>query len=223
LGALFFFGILMAFIGTIKQECFQYTHYPLRFNRKTQKMYLLRRDGSVLVAPWKELYFIEMPCTFGRRGVSILIIEKNRKRSYLREKAKVLECVHLPVITVSGDRRGLFAFFEFVRIYMTGSDAKVAELAKQIDYAPDIIDRRESFGEGFHYMYAHDTGGYLHLKILSFPTTLLYSIGRWIAMHTCKIPRWPEEIEQECQIEPDDPNLRDAWHLSQPGEARKPW
>jgi hypothetical protein len=41
-------------------------------------------------------------------------------------------------------------------------------------------------------------------------------------MLTCKIPRWPEEIERECQFEPDDPWLRDRDHLATPGKVPEP-
>jgi hypothetical protein len=211
----------------IKQECFQYTHYPIRFNRKTKKIYLFHRDGTVLAVPWREVHFTRIgdPVRYNEYlGIGILVLRKKKTRNYLREKRVVLECVPLPWMILNIlDYRGLYAFFEFIRVYMTGTDAQVAKLVKQIDYAPDIIDRRESFGEGFGYMYAHCDGGYPFQKIWSFPIILPCSIGRWIAMHTCKVPRWPEEVEQECQFEPDDPNLRDAWHLSQPGEARRPW
>jgi hypothetical protein len=44
--------------------------------------------------------------------------------------------------------------------------------------------------------------------------TLFGFIGRVIAMPTCKIPVWPQEIEEECKIEPDDPYIRDAQHLA---------
>jgi hypothetical protein len=35
---------------------------------------------------------------------------------------------------------------------------------------------------------------------------------RWIVMRTSKIPQWPQWVEDECRIEPDDPWVRDGRH-----------
>jgi hypothetical protein len=56
-----------------------------------------------------------------------------------------------------------------------------------------------------------DTGAIL--SFLFFPLTLMYAIGRWVAMRTSKQPVWPAEIEAECAIAPDDPYLVDAEHV----------
>ncbi|CAK9886291.1 MAG: hypothetical protein XXXJIFNMEKO3_02719 [Candidatus Erwinia impunctatus] len=39
---------------------------------------------------------------------------------------------------------------------------------------------------------------------------LIFSIPRYIAMQTSRIPQWPKEIELLCQPEKDDPYFRDA-------------
>jgi hypothetical protein len=48
------------------------------------------------------------------------------------------------------------------------------------------------------------------------------SIGRWIAHQTCTLPVWPEEVEKECAIEPNDPHQRDRDHLAAKGTVAKP-
>ena len=65
-----------------------------------------------------------------------------------------------------------------------------------------IADERESFLFGWHRTMS---ASYMLLPIYVF----IYP-GRWIAMHTSKIPKWPEEIERVCQVEPGDPYIRDA-------------
>jgi hypothetical protein len=60
------------------------------------------------------------------------------------------------------------------------------------------------------------------LAILSLPMALLFSLGRWTAMHTCVIPRWPADVDAQCAIEPNDPYLRDRDHLAPKGTVPKP-
>jgi hypothetical protein len=200
----------------LKQECFHYTHYPIRFNRKTRQVYMFRLDGTVMRADWDKLYFTIIPQTFGRRRVGVLVLSEDQKT--------VLECFCLPFVTDQNDHERIYSFYEFVRRYMDEDETQVAELAKQIDYAPNIVNKRQGFFAGWHYMDVMFTGRYLHLRIGYYLTMLIpYIIGRWVAMLTCKIPRWPKEIEQECLFEPDDPNLRDAKHLSPPDAVQMPW
>jgi hypothetical protein len=244
------FPAFLIFFWLIKLDWFQYTHYPIRFNRKTRKVYVFRRDGTAWSAPWDKLYFTIIHQSFDRRRVGMLLLDREwtdedtiyieqpgqlrykdpetiariHKINVAMEEAVVLEQVFLPFITTESDTGRLYSIFDFIRCYMDGDDTQVAELAKQIDYAPDIVDKRETFFGGWHYMDVMFTGRYLHLRIGYYLTTLLfYIVGRWIAMHTCKIPVWPKEVEQECQFEPDDPNLRDAQHLSPPDAAQVPW
>ncbi|MDR0717007.1 MAG: hypothetical protein LBF50_06285, partial [Azoarcus sp.] len=187
----------------------------IRFNRKTRKVHLFRNDGTVMTEDWGKLYFTLMEQSFNRRRVAALKLDEDRET--------VLECFGLPSITIEGDS-SIWTFFEFVRQYMEGSDADVRRLADQVDYAPDIAGRRETFWAGFKYMFKHDTGGYWHLMILSIfvPMTFFYSIARWIAMRACKIPRWPEEVEKDSAFDEDDPCLRDARHLAPKSAAQVP-
>ncbi|WP_124950328.1 hypothetical protein [Sulfuriferula thiophila] len=38
-------------------EAFAYTHYPIRFNRKTRMVHVFRLNGTVLSVPWDEVFF----------------------------------------------------------------------------------------------------------------------------------------------------------------------
>ena len=58
------------------------------------------------------------------------------------------------------------------------------------------------------------------LVYTALPVDLVYSLGRWIANITSKIPQWLEEVERECQIDPDDPYIRDRDNLATQEEFR---
>lgn len=50
-------------IWLLKKESFAYTHFPIRFNRKTRTVHVFRTDGTVLSVPWDDVFF-----TLGRTG-----------------------------------------------------------------------------------------------------------------------------------------------------------
>ena len=54
----------------------------------------------------------------------------------------------------------------------------------------------------------------MSFMIISLPLAILFTPGRIVAMLTGRIPRWPAEIEATCQIDPNDPHLRDGQHLA---------
>jgi len=51
-------------------------------------------------------------------------------------------------------------------------------------------------------------------QVFFFPESLF----RWIVMRTSKIPQWPQWVEDECVISPDDPWVYDGDHPP-PGES----
>ncbi|MEZ0470324.1 DUF6708 domain-containing protein [Luteimonas salinilitoris] len=53
------FLLAVTWIFYYKKELFSYTHYPVRFNRKTGKVHVFRHNGSggVLTVPWDQVYW----------------------------------------------------------------------------------------------------------------------------------------------------------------------
>ncbi|WP_425520766.1 DUF6708 domain-containing protein, partial [Xanthomonas oryzae] len=52
-------GCLALYGLFLKHEFFCHVYYPIRFNRKTRKIYVFRekRDGGLLIVPWDEVFF----------------------------------------------------------------------------------------------------------------------------------------------------------------------
>jgi len=197
----------------ISKDCFRYTHSPIRFNRKNRKVYLFRWDGTVMEADWDRLHFITASGGFNIWKIGCFCLAEDGET--------VLDSFILPSIS-DKDERFLYAQFEFVRRYMEEPE-ELPHLAGQVENVMAIYDRRESWYMGFQRLWVgFGAGAYWFLAILSFPLALLFSLGRWTAMRTCVIPRWPAEVEAACAIEPNDPYLRDRDHLAKPGTVKKP-
>jgi hypothetical protein len=212
-----FIPLIIVFWRLGRNETFRYTHYPMRFNRKTRMVHFFRLDGTIesdlggmtLSVPWDKLFFTVL---LGGRGYWDI------RAHYLADDRKtVLETFALAYYGYK-DNPFLLSQWEFVRRYMEEGPQKLAD---QVEHVADIDGHRESFQEGYHRLNAED-GLPTLITTLFTPVTFLEAIGRWIAMRTCKIPVWPEEIEAQCQIEPGDPYIRDAEHLADPDAALLP-
>jgi len=212
----FFGGIFLIWLGTylnLSKECLRYTHTPIRFNRKTRKVYMLRWDGTVMVEPWERLHFIPVPSGFGNWKIGCHRLAKDNNT--------ILESFIMPYMA-DKDKRFLFSQWEFVRRYMEEPD-ELPHLADQVESVMAIYDRRETWLMGLKRLWLEFGGGtHWIMAILAFPFAFLFSFGRWVAFHTCWIPRWPIEVEAKCAFFPDDPYLRDRKHLAKPGTVKKP-
>jgi len=167
----------------------------------------------VLEAEWDKLHFVTASGGLGEFKIGCVILGE--------DGVTIRDTYILPSIS-DRDERFLYAQFEFVRRYMEEPD-ELPHLAGQVEHVMAIYDRRESWYMGFQRLYVGFGGGaYWFLVPVAFPLALLFSLGRWVATHTCVIPRWPAEVEAECAVEPNDPYLRDRNHLAAPGTVKKP-
>jgi len=191
----------------LKKEMYRYTHYPMRFNRKTRKVYCFRDDGTIMTEDWDKLFFCTTPM---RRSWGVQF------HRLAEDGDTVLETFELPHIAEK-ENDLLTSQWEFVRRFM---EEGPKELADQVDVVMDIADRRETFWNGFQRLMANFVGP-VATAIFS-PLGILFAISRRIAMLSCIVPRWPAEIEAECAIEPNDPYIRDRDHLAPFGSVPVP-
>ncbi|WP_089084121.1 DUF6708 domain-containing protein [Aquitalea magnusonii] len=174
-----------------------FTHYPIRFNRKTKTIHVFRQDGSILSAGWNEIFFTQMPLTRGAWDIVGHILDD--------DGITVRETFALPATTMSGkDRESSKGYWEFIRRYMEEGPTSVLDI---LTVCLPIKDRKETLAFSYKRV-ALSLGSNLHPFILFY--YMLYP-GRMIAMHFSKIPQWPAEIEAQCRrMEGYDPYFRDA-------------
>ena len=201
------------------KESFAYTHFPIRFNRKTRKVHVFRTDGTIMTEDWEKLYF-----TLCRS--SYLTLWEIRGHRLAEDGKTVLETFGLPAQGVLQEDRAtspIWTFWEFVRRYMEEPDA-LPVLVGQVNEVIDIADKREGYLDALQ-RHIDDVKSWGILVIIFFfwfvPLCVFYGTGRWIATHTSRIPKWPDEIEAECQIDPDDIYAIDAQFFAEQEERAK--
>ena len=211
---LFLIGLAcLAFLFWMSRfECFRHTHYPTRFNRKTRMVHVFRPNGKVLSVPWDKIYFT--------LGFQVMDYWEVVGHILSKDGSTVLDTFPLSMRDIRNDRNPkttLYQHWEFVRRYM---EEGPENLYNQVGIILPIDKKKETFLIGCKRVFAN-YGEVPIAAIFVSPVILCCVIGRWIAMRTCKIPLWPDEVEAESQIDPDDPYIRDEHHLASWADMEK--
>ena len=194
---------LIPMLWLLLKEAFRYTHYPVRLNRKTGRVYVWR-EGEVLSVPWREVFFYTrefrdsgLKC-WDVRGLVLgedrqTVVDSFALSSY---DSNVLSDVQL--------------HFEYFRRYMEHGPA---QLYPHFKVALPVAVRKETWYEGFMRLMLNMNGFNIGMWLFS-PFWFYASLGRFLVMRTSKIPRWPEWVEKECAIEPGDPYVREPGYVA---------
>ena len=201
------------------KEWFKWTHYPIRFNRRNGMVYVFRTNGTVLCAPWKEIFFTQEkePGPLREWCIRGHILDKDGEM--------VLETFSLGICGAKGL---LPRYWEFIRCYM--EEDLTSELADIIIVCPPIENRREGFVFGFqNLIYMYSRMEWISL-IWMLPMSMVGSIARYIASQTSKIPQWPQEVLDACKPDVDDSvnvsadnNPKDMWRLVFANQKYENW
>ncbi|QEM82958.1 DUF6708 domain-containing protein [Halomonas binhaiensis] len=199
---LLFSLIVLAGVWVIKHDAFRMTHYPIRLNRKTRKVYAYRPNGTIIKASWDDLFICKMKnkLTMGQISYDIRanILDKNN------ESVKDTFTLGYPYM---GDEEGLLQLWEYIRCYMEESDG-VERSYQTAEILLPINGQREGLAFGIIRVFS-TTANHMLMQLLMSPIEALNVLGRWFSMCTCKVPCWPKEIEAECKVDPDDPYQKD--------------
>lgn len=215
----FFIPFLIVSVWAFVRDTFGYRYYPMRFNRKTRMVHVFRLNGTVLSAPWDELFFT--------RSIGVSKIDKNwNVRGHVLDKDGVTVKETFALGFWDGREEAMKHYWEYIRRYMEGEpmDYFVSSLdgnsKEGEDFCLPILFNRESWWFGFNRnLVVADTRGTFSFQpsfLFFAPISFVVSVGRYIAMRTSKQPHWPADIEAQCVIEPDDPYERDARHNQRP-------
>ncbi|SET57236.1 DUF6708 domain-containing protein [Thorsellia anophelis] len=189
---------------------FNYTHRPIRFNRKKQCVHFFRFNGTQITVPWKDIVFTcskknSQPCIY----VTANIIDKETgfmtERFFLPEMTTSSPFFHPPA-----DRYyypDLVSLWAFIVEYMEGDN--LPKLSGLVYYCLPFDKKKENIYWSFlmslrlldpqfrtYYFNIFFIGDLLFFPI-SFPIRVL---STW----TNKLPKWRQEIEAQCQVDAYD-------------------
>ena len=188
-----------------KYDLFGYTHYPIRFNRKTQKVYAFSPQQQKIIEPnWQDLRFSAVQ--EGRFDIEL-------RASLVNADNIVEEEIIFPFITKIYGKELVDQHLAFFKAYMQGDDLKSINAA--IPEFFDVYNRKESFKETFERVYMQFDGEEIiqqtrpverdnGIATVAFPLFSLIILRR-LGVYFSKIPQWPTHVEKECQIDSNDP------------------
>lgn len=207
--------LLLMLIALLSTELFTYTYLPIRFNRKTRKVYVRQANRRVEVFDWDELRFY-MATTYKDGG-------DVRGITLADDGMTITGMFSLPFVSdltakeILGGTQ-LKQHFEFVRRYMESDDKQIVEIKNSIRYIHPVYKKREtplvSFkratlaaldsDENMEYPKEALRLHWTHLAVVI--QLWLRYLGRLLSINTSITPKFSPEIEAECQIDPNDPH-----------------
>lgn len=204
-----FLALLGSALYLFTRDAFTYTHYPIRFNRKNRQVYVFRRNGTVLKAGWEDIYWTIFGHGVGMHDGYVMGHLLDQDKKIIKESFALSKVTTADVAGV----QELRDHFEFFRRYMEEGPAQVLEAIKPtpLIMLPGIDQARESWAFGWERLTLNLNGRPL-LQLIFQVFFLPISLFRWFVMRTSKIPQWPQWVEDECAIDPDDPWVRDGRH-----------
>ena len=196
--------ICWGMLTLLRKESFNYTHYPIRYNRKTGMVHYFRPDGEIRSVPWRDVFFTVASGSnlWGIRGhvladdgVTVVDTFGVGDTGTLRSHAADPDTGQYEY----ADR--MRSHWEFIRRYMEEGPAEASQIVR---FCVPVTDRKETPAGAFHRAFGLFRGSSI-FQIVMAPFCLWMFLGRLIAIATSQIPQWPAEINAACAIEPNDP------------------
>lgn len=184
----------------VRLECGRWTHYPIRLNRKTGMVHVFRQNGTVLSAPWRELFI-----TLGKATAAMNMETFDLRAHVLDSDGKTVRETFTLGYTNPAYENSMDKFWNFIQTYMEDGDGVERTYADlKTSVLMPVDGRREGWRWSIFRTFAPGLP-YPWTWVLACIPFSLTVCGRIVAMWTSRIPRWPQEIEDVNVIEPDDP------------------
>lgn len=182
-------GMTSVFVFFIRRDFFNYTYYPIRFNRKEKKVYVMQSNKKVSCYDWDDLVVSINNPAKKFFYVRLSILDKNDI---------IKETFSLPYIANGGLKEGLLGHWEFFRSYMEDETPeksyhaikeyynihKRKETVSEICYACIMVDRDlEDNLESSEY-----NSLAIKLSIIWFPIVFFRFFARFVHEHMNRLP-----------------------------------
>lgn len=198
------FPFVVGLTWLLCKEAFAYTHYPIRFNRKSRMVHVFRTNGTVLSVRWDKVFFtlgkLNQRVEWEVRGHVL-----DQDGTTVQETFALSHSANIPDIRTSPGQvhfsDPIRAHWEFVRRYMEDGPEAVAA---GVQFCMPVSTRRETARESMQRIFDNNGKSPRVIFWLMFIPSILSGIARVFAMRTSKIPQWPKEIDAACPVEPND-------------------
>ncbi|WP_227108276.1 DUF6708 domain-containing protein [Chromobacterium rhizoryzae] len=186
-------------IWLLRKEAFALTHYPIRLNRKSRKIFAFQPGGKIVEFDWDHSFFC-----LGLGKSNTWEIQGHK----LDAEGKVSATFAFSELAVGAkDRELLKQHWEFIRRYMEEGPTSVIQ---EVKACLPIADQREPFWFGLQRTAFYVSAMPWSMRLAFLLIYLICYPGRWLAMRTSQVPAWPANVDEQCQVAPDDPYSRDA-------------
>lgn len=198
LGVLGFGGIAIFSYVCLGKDLFQYTHYPVRFNRITRKIYFFRHSGpgGVVVVPWGSPFaFFHI----GRGGQDPSLRDL---RCHLLDRNRQVQQTFTIGHFWDHDQDIREQWALICRYMQDGPETCFDDPLDRVITLSTLPTFRN------HWMLVclmMGTNLFPFRHNILFPVYGALTLSRWLTFKTCKAPVFPPDIEAECAIAPDDP------------------
>ena len=210
-GLILAFSMILFFaplINVLSTELFTTWHFPIRFNRKTRKVYVRQYNRKVEVYNWDDLTFF----------IAYINEDRDIRAVTFDQDGETVTGMFALAFQCNVFDTHLISYFEFIRRYMEGDDQQLKEVKEAVRYIYPIHSKRETPLMSFKRLilnvvhYSHENMEYPKRTFRFYPVTIvilpllaLRYVGRVISMLTSYRHRFSKAIEAECQIDPNDP------------------
>ena len=177
------------------RECFTYTHFPIRFNRKKKLVHVFHVGGKVKTYEWDKIYFTQVHYYQGFEGHKWYLSANILDEDGVTVRETFCASIY------AREQEGLWRFWELICRYMEDKDGVRVAADRSWLFLP-IADKRESWFYGFFIVMCR--GGNPLMQLFMLLWVVPQSFARWFSMITSRIPRWPEEVEQLCEVDKND-------------------
>jgi len=170
---------------TLKYEFFTYVWYPTRFNRRNRMVYFFTggKEGAVRV-PWDDAVFY---------------IGRGTTQDFLRDlRCSIVDDRVVKRTFAVGhyfdDEQKIKGIWEFVRRYMENGPEAVVD---SIDDRQMNLSVRPSWRNCYLFVVASLGPAMLGARFVLMPLLLPLVLCRWLVLKSCRMPVWPQWVEDE--------------------------
>lgn len=194
------------------RELRSYTYRPIRFNCTNGKVYAFDEFGEVHVSEWKRMMFV--PTKVG----TYFTPQKHEMQGFMYSPDGQ-GYSHVIRFAIGFHREYCLSQWEYIRRYMQDGAAQFMpnkagfqagrlgeDEAYKLWYCIDIDGKRETPKVSWEVIQLHN------MHNIQGPTAkyiiygMLYLFRR-LMMRVAKVPHWPQWVEDECKVAPNDPYI----------------